>query len=316
MNQTVEINKEIVSIYYGSDYIKMDITDIVSLNNIIEIPEGDNNRAKIFGDPVNFILKCIFIKYQDGTILKYPDNVKIKLIKQEIKSEEPDLFYYYINLDKAHDRNLHFLNQYNSARLPFNRLKRFAGLDGTSYNFTEKEIKMFENCDYHHLRYKKNIMGNQLSHYYILQDIIKNKYPISVVFQDDSVLKNNFKYHLNNIVKNLPDDTEMLNIGFHKFAADAEFIPWDLSSTDDSFQGEKINEYICKLKNEIKPCSLAYLITLKGAINMIEYFDKTTFIRATDGNFNDYLNFKDIHYGSNLVLVTGNSIFKSDVCKY
>ena len=108
----------------------------------------------------------------------------------------------------------------------------------------------------------------------------------------------------------------MLNIGFHKYASDADFIPWDLSSTDDSFQGEKINEFICKLKNKIKPCSLAYLITLKGAINMIEYFDKTTFIRATDGNFNDYLNFKDIHYGSNLVLVTGDPSFKSDVCKW
>ena len=49
---------------------------------------------------------------------------------------------------------------------------------------------------------------------------------------------------------------------------------------------------------------------------MVEYFNKTTFLRATDGNFNDYLNFKDIHYGSNLVLVTGNSNFKSDIfCK-
>ena len=70
MEQTVEINKEFVSIYYGSDYIKMDITDIVNLNNIIEIPEGDINRAHIFGDPVEHILKCIL--YQAKEKSRFP----------------------------------------------------------------------------------------------------------------------------------------------------------------------------------------------------------------------------------------------------
>ena len=48
---------------------------------------------------------------------------------------------------------------------------------------------------------------------------------------------------------------------------------------------------------------------------MVEYFNKNNFKRATDGNFNDYLRDKDINYGSNLVLVTGNSSFKSDIFK-
>jgi GR25 family glycosyltransferase involved in LPS biosynthesis len=222
--------------------------------------------------------------------------------------------FYYINLDRAHERNKHFLEQYTSANLPFNKLKRFSALDGKTYNFSDEEIKMFDNCDYYYLDYKKNIMGNQLSHYYIFKDIIKNNYAFSVIFQDDAVLKNNFKTHLNNIIVNLPADTEILNIGFHKYACNEKFIPWDLSSDNDSEISKcHLNEYICKIKNKINPCSLAYIITLKGAINLINYFDKTTFKRATDYNFNDYLISNDINYGSNIVLVTGNPGFKSDI---
>ena len=37
---------------------------------------------------------------------------------------------YYINLDKRPDRNQHFLNECNKARIPMSKMKRFSGLDG------------------------------------------------------------------------------------------------------------------------------------------------------------------------------------------
>ena len=46
---------------------------------------------------------------------------------------------------------------------------------------------------------------------------------------------------------------------------------------------------------------------------MESFFEKTGFLRATDGNFNDYLQTKNIFYGSTTVLVTGNSDLKSDI---
>ena len=74
-----------------------------------------------------------------------------------------------------------------------------------------------------------------------------------------------------------------------------------------------INVSKCILKENINPCSLAYILTLKGAKNMVSFFEKTGFLRATDGNFNDYLQTKKIFYGSTTVLVTGNSDLKSDI---
>lgn len=76
-------------------------------------------------------------------------------------------------------------------------------------------------------------MGNQLSHYYIMKDIIKNKYPFSVVFQDDAILRESFNLYLNDILDNLPKKSEMVNIGFHKYACFEKFISWDLKSEND-----------------------------------------------------------------------------------
>ena len=76
---------------------------------------------------------------------------------------------------------------------------------------------------------------------------------------------------------------------------------------------KNINEYICILNDTINPCSLGYIVTLQGAINLIEFFNKNGFFRATDWNYNDYLKFKNIYYGSRLVLATGNPNFQSDV---
>ena len=46
---------------------------------------------------------------------------------------------------------------------------------------------------------------------------------------------------------------------------------------------------------------------------MVKYFETNGFSRATDGNFNDYLETNGIFYGSTPVLVTGNSDLKSDI---
>jgi hypothetical protein len=46
---------------------------------------------------------------------------------------------------------------------------------------------------------------------------------------------------------------------------------------------------------------------------MCRYFETTGFERATDGNFNDYLEKRELFYGSTPVLVTGNSDLQSDI---
>ena len=224
--------------------------------------------------------------------------------------------FYYINLDKRPNRNEHFLNQCTRENIPIEKIKRFPAIDGDSYSFTSDEIKLFEKSDLNNHWFAKRIMGNQLSHYYIMKDIIKNKYPYSVVFQDDAILRESFVDYLNDILDNLPKDSEMVNIGFHKYASGATFIRWDLKDGKNDhivLAQKRLNKQVCILKDGINPCSLAYILTLKGAQNMVSFFEKTGFLRATDGNFNDYLQTKKIFYGSTPVLVTGNSDLQSDI---
>jgi len=225
---------------------------------------------------------------------------------------------YYINLERRQDRNEHFINQCHYHNLPFNKVERFNALDALTYKFTDYEIELFKDADYKNKNFEKKIMANQLSHYYILIDIIKNKYKNTMIFQDDVILKKDFVSYIEPVINNMPNDTEIINFGLHKYAAYNKFIPWNLNNNtyftdtpDIIFQ--HVNNYICRMNTKYNPCSLAYIITLPGAINLVNYFNNIGFLRATDYNYNVYLLSKNIYYASNIVLATSNINFKSDV---
>ena len=225
---------------------------------------------------------------------------------------------FYINLDRRKDRNRHFITScLNDAKIPIDKIQRFEALDGKTYEPTPEETTMFSKCDYLKRPFYNNILCNQLGHYYILNEIKQKQYKYAIVCQDDSYFRKDFVNYIDKIVENIPDDAELITIGLHKYAVGKDFIQWDLSQSPDedySLIGKtKINDYICLLKNDINPCSLAYIITLQGAINLIEHFDNVGFKRATDWNFNDYLIEKDIFYCSIPVLSTGNSLLVSDI---
>ena len=222
---------------------------------------------------------------------------------------------YYINLDKRTDRNEHFLNECDKATIPSHKIKRFSGYDGDTYEFDEDDLALFGRVDYRGKPFEKKIIGNQLSHYHILKEMVEKRYKYILICQDDVIFKDNFIIELEKVIDNIPSNAELVNIGFHKFAAYQHFIPWDLNSTDDfDLLGHtKVNDHICYLQNTINPCSLAYIVTLKGAISLLVHFKRNGFLRATDWNYNDYLNQKNIFYGTNKVLCTGNPDLGSDI---
>ena len=73
---------------------------------------------------------------------------------------------YYINLDKRPDRN-----ECNKANIPIDKIQRFKAFDGNTYNFNEYDLSLFKKADYKN----KRIIGNQLSHYYILKEMVEKK---------------------------------------------------------------------------------------------------------------------------------------------
>lgn len=61
-----------IKITYGTVNKSIDVTDIcyakLVQNNIITIPAGDLNRAKLFTDPLVGVLKQVFLTQKDNTI--------------------------------------------------------------------------------------------------------------------------------------------------------------------------------------------------------------------------------------------------------
>lgn len=219
---------------------------------------------------------------------------------------------FYINLDTRPDRYEHFIKQCSEHNISYDKIIRYSAINGNITKFSNIEYDMFKNVDYIDQPYYKKIIGNQLSHYYILKNMIKNNYKNIIIFQDDVIYRKHFLNYLNKLMENIPNNAEIINIGFHEFAAYNKFVPWDFNKNNTMIK-EKINEEVCILNDTVNPCSLGYIVTLEGAKNLTRFFEKTGFLRATDWNYNDYLRNKNIFYGSNTVLCTGNPTLGSDI---
>ena len=227
---------------------------------------------------------------------------------------------YYINLDSRPDRNEHFMNQIKQHEIPENKVARVIAIDGRKYNFIQEELKLFDNIDYAKMETKLNIMGNQMSHYYIFKNMIQNNYKRVIICQDDVVFKQGFNKYIEDLVDNLPEDAEIVHFGFHKYGVRDVYLPWDLSKLeqDDDLSFGNINKNVCRLEKKPKALyncnnSMGYILTLQGAINYTQYAEKNGFTFAADHEMNNYLIKKNIYYGSCTVLATTNPFLGSDI---
>lgn len=244
-------------------------------------------------------LICVFIFL--SILILFKDN-----FKTEIKLDK----IYYINLDRRPDRRAHFLKQCQKENINMDIVERFQAIDGDHLDLSEKEEKMFENSDFKNKNNRKYLIGNQLSHFYILKEMIRKKYDYILVLQDDVVFKNNFNFYLSRVLKSLPNDAEIVNIGGHQYADKSYFIPLNLEIGKENTNHCKKNvgNSICILHDSVNPCSLAYIVTKKGAVNLVKHFEENGFHKATDINYNDYLREKDINYASTTFLCTGELV--------
>lgn len=224
---------------------------------------------------------------------------------------------FFINLDRCRERREHFYKQCEIHKIPLDKVERISAVDGMKHSFHPTEQKMFKRANYHlnPENITKKIMGNQLSHFNTLKDIIAKNYKYSLIVQDDVVFREGFVKFVTEMIVNLPGNSEIVNLSLHKKADGKEFIEWDFTNDNDSevICSRKINDYICVWKEDCNPCSLAYLVTLQGAKNIVTYFEMFGFRETTDCNYNKYLQNKDIFYGTSSVLATTNTQFESDI---
>jgi predicted O-methyltransferase YrrM/GR25 family glycosyltransferase involved in LPS biosynthesis len=253
------------------------------------------------------------------------DNITFSISELENQTNTLDKIdkIYYINLSDRTDRNSHFIEQCATHNIPLDKICRFEAVNGETYLFSEMEKYLFRNCDYLNMLAKLKIMGNQLSHYNIFLEMIKNNYQYIIICQDDVVFKNGFCKYIDNLMSNIDNvtDAEIIHLGFHNYACRDVFLSWDLSklnNDDDEITKNIVNNEICKLKGKFDDQhnsnnSLCYIITRKGAQNYVNYIIQHGFMYGTDFNANFYLINKDIYYGSRYVLATSNPRLGSDI---
>jgi GR25 family glycosyltransferase involved in LPS biosynthesis len=225
---------------------------------------------------------------------------------------------YYINLKEREDRKNHFLQQCNKVNISNDKIQRFEAINGSNYSFSHDELLLFDNCNYKTSQKVKSIMGNQLSHFKIFQEMIIQNYNYIIVCQDDIVFKENFCNYIDELIEDVIDDCEIIFFGFHKFAIRDVFLPWDLYNDEDLVPSITINRNLCKLKSSFDDSincnnSLGYILTLNGAKNFVNHIYQKGFTFATDFEYNSYLIKKNIFYTSKNVLATSNPNLGSDI---
>jgi GR25 family glycosyltransferase involved in LPS biosynthesis len=227
-----------------------------------------------------------------------------------------DCSFFLINLSKRSDRLIHFQKEWD-REMSGTEWIRFEAVDGNSHTFTADDLHLFRNSDFvkNRSRFVRTLIGNQLSHLQVIRRIRDENIKWAVIFQDDVVLKHGFRKDLELILDNLPVDAEIVTIGLHKFGSGAKFISWPINNDYNisDFTNDTGTNPVVKLKDGINPCSLAYIVTLEGAKRFLAHIEEVGARRATDGNFNDYLEERDIFYGTRKVLCTGNPGLGSDV---
>jgi len=247
---------------------------------------------------------------------------------------------YYINLEKRTDRNEHIINEFKEAGITMEQVVRFSAINGLTHRFTEFEEWLAKDSCYYFTTARKEIiskqitegksfsflplffqnvdigkkvLANQLSHYYIMKEMIQKNYRVILILQDDVVFRKGFKTSLESVLKHLPPDSEIVNIGFHKSAFCAQVNEWIFDVDDDeSITLCPINDYVSVIKKDVNPCSTAYLLTLEGAKQYVKFIETQGIHIPTDNEMNEYCLRKSIYYCSRRVLCTGKD-FGSDI---
>jgi GR25 family glycosyltransferase involved in LPS biosynthesis len=224
--------------------------------------------------------------------------------------------FYVINLDRKPERMENFMKEYINAELPHDKLQRFSAVDGNMLRIID--ILKFSGEFLFHPN-GKSMIGNHLSHHYILYDIVKNGYKNSIIVEDDVMFKNNIREDLGNILSNLPSEYEIIWIGILGTnlipGSDYNYESFNVNGIYDEnlYIDRSINEYVGVLKENYNPTTIGYLISQEGAKNYIEHIEKFGFIRETDHSYTHYLKNIGKNYISRKILCTSSNKFSSDI---
>jgi GR25 family glycosyltransferase involved in LPS biosynthesis len=136
-----------------------------------------------------------------------------------------DFDVYVINLDRNKSRLGLFMEQYAVSDISVKKVKRIAAADGRKINIAQyisdtayKEIQTIETTGFRtkHYQLTRGAVGCYLSHlkaYSLIKDSPDKSH--GLIFEDDVNIAHDFFFKLNRLLRNIPNDWDVLLLGCH-----------------------------------------------------------------------------------------------------
>ena len=208
---------------------------------------------------------------------------------------------YIIHMAKNANRLENFDNFYNKSDISFKKYTVFPAIVGANLklsNFvTPKAYAQILDVEkikkrQHHYDLTRGAVGCFLSHLSIYKKVAESKIDYAIIFEDDSVIANDFYERLEKGLRDIPSDWDIILLGLTCLKCD---IKLDYITVN-RFWGTH-----------------GYIIKNKSAIKLLEYLDRPL-SKQIDADISLLIKRKLINvYGINPIIVAQESAFKSDI---
>jgi GR25 family glycosyltransferase involved in LPS biosynthesis len=209
------------------------------------------------------IIKIIF---KDYAYFNINNNINVVIMDQiTIK-------IYVVNLKRRPDRLEHF---YNTCSFPKEKIHVVYGFDGKNYdNELENEKHLYNKLSHNLLPGEK---GCFISHMRMFKDIVANKIPYAIIFEDDGNFCHDFKNKLELCIHEMPSDTKILYFG-GRFSPDFKmdldtFVP----ITEHIVAHTNVDWYNRDCGNHDR-CTFGYIISCSLAQYFIDCFEANFYL--------------------------------------
>jgi GR25 family glycosyltransferase involved in LPS biosynthesis len=202
---------------------------------------------------------------------------------------------YLINMDKDIDRLDKMTKECDKFNIKF---ERFSGVNPKILPEEEKNKYITKFCQ----KYCTNgIIGCGISHLKIYEDVINNNYNNVLILEDDVYFEDDFHSILNNALEELPNDYDILYIGY--FGLSSKDTYYDHNYFFKIFSNKKTEKNIFKnlFCPEFPLGTHAMIISNKGCKKILQYMNKIYWhidwqISFNNKDFNTYATNKKIVY--------------------
>jgi GR25 family glycosyltransferase involved in LPS biosynthesis len=182
--------------------------------------------------------------------------------KKNVKKNKINVRYYCINLERREDRKELMQRQFSEQKIDVEFVK---AVDGKLLEPSDDLKELFRDNDFH---YRRGVIGCALSHVNLWKRIIAmdSSEPVCI-FEDDALLVQNYSACLQNVLKKLPKDVDVLFLSYHRNHQNQQ----NQQQVITPFDSEN---YIGGTYN--------YIITTKGAKKMLEVVNTNGIQNAID----------------------------------